>query len=78
MNYLIITELHLTRVRSTLMLEQEVSNVRSYIEIQQVMHDNSFDVDIDIAAIFLRLSRLILLLQPLVENAIDHGIGLLT
>lgn len=60
------------------MLEQEVSNVRSYIEIQQVMHDNSFDVDIDISSDILKVESLNLILQPLVENAIDHGIDLLT
>ena len=68
----------LNKGKNTLMLEQEVSNVRSYIEIQQVMHDNSFDVDIDISSDILKAESLNLILQPLVENAIDHGIDLLT
>lgn len=68
----------LNKGKNTLMLEQEVSNVRSYIEIQQVMHDNSFDVDIDISSDILKVESLNLILQPLVENAIDHGIDLLT
>ena len=61
----------LNKGKNTLMLEQEVSNVRSYIEIQQVMHDNSFDVDIDISSDILKAESLNLILQPLVENAID-------
>lgn len=68
----------LNKGKNTLMLEQEVSNVRSYIEIQQVMHDNSFDVDIDISSDILKAESLNLILQPLVENAINHGIDLLT
>lgn len=68
----------LNKGRNTLLLEQEVSNVRSYIEIQQIMHDNSFDVNIDISEDILKVESLNLILQPLVENAIDHGIDLLT
>lgn len=68
----------LNKGKNTLMLEQEISNVRSYIEIQQIMHDNSFNVDIDISSDILKVESLNLILQPLVENAIDHGIDLLT
>ena len=68
----------LNKGKNTLLLEQEVSNVRSYIEIQQIMHDNSFDVNIDISDDILKVESLNLILQPLVENAIDHGIDLLT
>lgn len=68
----------LNKGKNTLLLEQEVSNVKSYIEIQQIMHDYSFDVDIDISEDILKVESLNLILQPLVENAIDHGIDLLT
>ncbi len=68
----------LNKGKNTLLLEQEVSNARSYIEIQQIMHDNSFDVTIDISEDILKVESLNLILQPLVENAIDHGIDLLT
>lgn len=57
-------------------LEQELSNVRSYLQIQQLMHDGDFDVEIDVAAEILQYESLNLILQPLVENAIDHGIDL--
>ena len=59
-------------------LEQELSNVRSYLQIQQLMHDGDFDVEIDVAAEILQYESLNLILQPLVENAIDHGIDLKT
>lgn len=31
-------------------LEQELSNVRSYLQIQRLMHDGDFDVETDVAA----------------------------
>lgn len=68
----------LNKGRNTLTLEQEISNVTSYIQIQQVMHDNSFDVVFDVDEDIMQVESLNLILQPLVENAIDHGIDLLT
>ena len=50
----------------------------SYLDIQKVMHDNSFDVVMDIDENVLEYESLNLILQPLVENAIEHGIDLLT
>lgn len=51
---------------------------RSYLDIQLMMHDYEFDVDIDINDEILEYKILNLILQPLVENAIDHGIDLKT
>ena len=50
--------------------------MKSYLEIQLCMHDNDFDVIMDIDEEILPYQTLNLLLQPLVENAIDHGIDL--
>ena len=58
--------------------EQELSNMQSYLKIQQIMHDNSFDVVINVSEEVMPCESLNLILQPLVENAIDHGIDLLT
>ena len=52
--------------------------MESYLNIQQIMHDNSFDVVMDIDENVLEYESLNLILQPLVENAIEHGIDLLT
>ena len=51
--------------------------MKSYLEIQSCMHDDSFDVMLDIQEEILPYQTLNLLLQPLVENAIEHGIDLL-
>lgn len=56
-------------------LERELDVLRHYLEIQQVrFHDRlsvSFDVDADAQRAYVPN----LLLQPLVENAIKHGVG---
>jgi len=54
----------------------ELSNVKSYLQIQSMMHDNNFDIEINVEEQILQCETLNLLLQPLVENAINHGIDL--
>lgn len=57
-------------------VESEVNNIRAYLKIQLIMHDNTFRVleDIDIELMTCEIPKLIL--QPLVENAIDHGLDI--
>ena len=55
-------------------VEEELSNVKSYIDIQLVMHDYEFEVVYDIDEAILQYDSLNLILQPIVENAIEHGI----
>ena len=66
----------LNRGETMTTVENEVNNIRAYLKIQLIMHDNSFKVeeqyDTDTAA--MEIPKLIL--QPLVENAIDHGIDM--
>ena len=66
----------LNRGKNVLTIEKEIENMKSYLEIQLCMHDNDFDVIMDIDEEILQYQTLNLLLQPLVENAIDHGIDL--
>lgn len=67
----------LNRGNNVLTIRQELENMKSYLEIQSCMHDDSFDVVTDIDEGILPYETLNLLLQPLVENAIEHGIDLL-
>jgi len=52
----------------------ELENTKSYIAIQQMMHSQSFDVVYDIDESILEYPVPSLLLQPLAENAIIHGL----
>lgn len=67
----------LNKGKNVLKIRDEINNVKAYIDIQLIMHDNDFDVDIDIEEEILEYETLNLILQPLIENAIDHGIDLL-
>lgn len=64
----------LNRGETMTSVECEVNNIRSYLRIQLIMHDNSFRVieEIDESTFSCQIPKLIL--QPLVENAIDHGL----
>lgn len=57
-------------------VENELNNIRAYLKIQRIMHDDSFDVveDVDQSVSSVETPKLIL--QPLVENAIEHGLDL--
>lgn len=67
----------LNRGNNILTIEKEIENMKSYLEIQSCMHDDSFDVTMDIDESIFPYETLNLLLQPLVENSIEHGIDLL-
>ena len=64
----------LNRGRNMLQVEAELSNTRAYLEIQSMLHDGDFDYEIEAQPEILQCESLNLILQPLVENAIHHGI----
>lgn len=64
----------LNKGKSETMLSNEIKNVKSYIEIQLILNDNLFDVVYQIDDPLPEREIPNLLLQPLVENAIMHGI----
>ncbi len=55
-------------------IENEVKHVESYLRIQRYRYGNILDYDIEIDSAISNIFILKLLLQPLVENAIYHGI----
>lgn len=55
----------------------EIENMRSYLSIQLMLHDDGFDVTEDIDDSILEYTCPNLILQPLIENAIDHGINVM-
>ena len=65
----------LNKGNSMMPLADEISNVKSYLDIQLIMHDYEFDVEMDIDERINYYDAPNLILQPLIENAIDHEIG---
>jgi two-component system, LytTR family, sensor kinase len=61
--------------RSQVTLAEEVEYLQRYLEIQKVRFGERLQVSMDIPAELLRVQVPNLLLQPLVENAIKHGIA---
>jgi two-component sensor histidine kinase len=61
--------------RSQVTLAEEVEYLQRYLEIQKVRFGERLQVSVDIPAELLRAQVPNLLLQPLVENAIKHGIA---
>lgn len=64
----------LNKGKSETVLANEIKNVKSYIDIQLLLNDSAFDVAYQIDPQLPDLEVPNLLLQPLVENAIVHGI----
>lgn len=64
----------LNRGRSMTTLKEELTNIDAYLAIQLAMHDRKFEVIRDIDETLLGAVIPHLVLQPLVENAIEHGI----
>ena len=64
----------LNKGKNTMSIREEIDNVRSYLQIQEMFHDYSFTVKMDVAEEILDYRTLNLILQPLAENAIAHGI----
>jgi two-component system LytT family sensor kinase len=61
--------------RSQVSLQEEVEYLQRYVEIQRVRFGERLQVTIDIPEALRTIPVPSLLLQPLVENAIKHGIG---
>ena len=64
----------LNRGESLTSLKDELQNTQSFVEIQLVMHDYNFEVSYHIDDEIYQYDTVNLSIQPLVENAIVHGI----
>ena len=54
----------LNKGKNILLVKDEIANIKSYLDIQLAMHDNSFDVVYDIDDSILKYETLNLILQP--------------
>ena len=64
----------LNKGRSETTLANEIKNIKSYLDIQRLLHDDSFEVIYQIDPNLPEVEVPNLLLQPLVENSLIHGI----
>ena len=65
------------RIRNTIYvsLEEELENVKNYVEIQKYRYMDMFDLMIECPEECLHVAIPNIMLQPMVENAIFHGIA---
>jgi len=60
--------------RDIVQISEEMTLINSYISIQKVRYSNKFTVDIDVDESIMMCEVPKLIIQPIVENAIIHGI----
>lgn len=67
----------LSRGKNVITVQEELEHVRNYLIIQKIRYKNRFDYEIAAEEEALHCKCLKLILQPLVENAIYHGIEMM-
>lgn len=58
----------------TVSLPTELQHTQEYIELQQIRYENRFSVSLEYDESIMKYSILRMVIQPLLENAIEHGI----
>ncbi len=66
----------LSKGRDIISVREELEHIRSYLVIQSLRYESMLGYDIDVNPEYYGYRTIKLLLQPLVENAIYHGIKL--
>ncbi|MFP4430699.1 MAG: sensor histidine kinase, partial [Spirochaetaceae bacterium] len=56
-------------------VDEEIAQIRDYVSLQSLRYDNSFDVNYDIDSEAVECGTIKFALQPIVENAIFHGVN---
>lgn len=64
----------ISRGRNIITVKQELEHARNYLIIQNVRYKNKFKYEIEAEEKVLQYKTIKLILQPLIENAIYHGI----
>lgn len=69
-----ILEVSLGKTKDCITLGEEIVCLKHYVELQKMRYGNTFDVIYEIDENLVQLQVPVLILQPLVENCIIHGI----
>ncbi|MGL5821868.1 MAG: sensor histidine kinase [Sarcina sp.] len=64
----------LNKGENLLLLSDEIKHIESYLTIQKIRYKDRFDVEINIGEGLENLQTLKLIIQPIVENSIYHGL----
>lgn len=64
----------LNKGENIISIVDEIANTKCYLEIQLAMHNNGFDVEYRLDDEIFEYDMVKTILQPIVENAIEHGI----
>ncbi len=64
----------LSRGREIITIQEEIEHVNSYLTIQHIRYKNKFTYDVSVPENLVQYRILKLILQPIIENAIYHGI----
>jgi len=55
-------------------LSKELENIESYLQIEKVRFGERLEYDLDVGQAFLQQALPVMILQPLFENAVKHGV----
>jgi two-component system sensor histidine kinase YesM len=69
-----LLRISLSKGKEIISVKEEVNHVESYLTIQKIRYEDKLDYRIDFDENILNYKLIKLILQPLVENAIYHGI----
>ncbi|HIT89129.1 MAG TPA: histidine kinase [Candidatus Merdenecus merdavium] len=69
-----LLEISMNKINDILPIQEELTNIKSYVQLQKIRYPGRFEVIYDIDEEILSSYTLKLILQPLVENAIIHNI----
>ncbi|WP_313133154.1 sensor histidine kinase [Anaerocolumna sp.] len=64
----------LSKGKNIITIREEIEHAQNYLYIQKIRYKNRFQVNIDIASEIYECSTIKLIVQPLLENAIYHGV----
>jgi two-component system sensor histidine kinase YesM len=64
----------LSRGKTIITVEEELEHIRNYLILQKMRYKNKFEYQIEVEEAVLSCMTIKLILQPIVENAIHHGI----
>lgn len=67
--------LSLEKINEIITVREELENLNNYLTIQKIRYEEKLKVNINVEEDIMECKMLKLLLQPLVENSIYHGIG---